>query len=78
VTSRTQISPDKRAALEASLEFGTHALLGQHLYQRGSAPTIPGCMSCGRKRVLYAGLCADCRRAEEREERDSLTFLEAS
>lgn len=58
----------KRAVMEGSLEYGTHALLGQHLYRKAAPSTIPGCQSCGRKRVLYGGICADCTRAEQREE----------
>lgn len=33
-------------------------------------PTIPACGRCGRKRVLYMGICDSCTAAEEREAGD--------
>lgn len=61
------LDPDgsKRAAMAASLEYGTHALVGQHTYR---ASTIPVCGRCGRQRVLYGGVCSRCLDAEDREE----------
>lgn len=57
------VDPDgsKRAAMVVSLEFGTHALVGQHTYRSGRpVPTIPRCPVCGKQRVLYGGTCGPC------------------
>lgn len=55
----------KRALMAASLEFGTHPLVGQHLYRAG---TIPVCGRCGRQRVLYGGVCGACGDIEAQED----------
>lgn len=58
------LDPDgsRRAAMVASLEYGTHALVGQHTYR---AATIPRCGICGRPRVLYSGVCSGCLAKDE-------------
>lgn len=68
----------KRAAMAAALEYGTHPIVGQHLYRterydaqtalQRPAPTIPRCPRCGKQRVLYAGTCGSCGDAEREEE----------
>lgn len=57
------LDPDgsKRAAMAASLEYGTHPIVGQHLYR---VATIPKCPRCGKQRVLYGGVCGTCGDAE--------------
>jgi len=58
------LDPDgsKRAAMAASLEYGTHPLVGQHTYR-----AIPVCGRCGKQRVLYQGVCGSCGDAEREE-----------
>lgn len=63
------LDPDgsKRAAMAASLEYGTHPIVGQHTYR-----TIPTCQGlvggkpCGRTGPLFQGLCHRCTAADER------------
>jgi hypothetical protein len=58
----------KRAAMAASLEYGTHPIVGQHLYRVATAPVFPRCGICGKQRVLYQGVCGTCGDREDRED----------
>lgn len=54
-----------RPAMEVSLEYGTHLLLGQHLYQK-RVREMPFCMGCTRSGVItYGSLCEACLMADE-------------
>lgn len=72
MSTHLQHDPDgsKRAAMAASLEYGTHLIVGQHTYR-----TIPGCQGlvegrpCGRPGPLFQGLCHRCTAATERGQR---------
>lgn len=62
------LDPDgsRRAAMVASLEYGTHALVGQHTYR---ARDMPFCMRCSRSGVItYGSLCEACLMAEEADQ----------